>query len=101
MGDEARFRGGVRNHRGNATWPLAVLTVSRESISVRSPLGNTVIRAGDGVHICEHRGLMSDGVRFTQESPLRKPLTFWTRRPQDVLAALARYGWQLGESVVR
>ena len=98
MGDEGEFRGGLRNQRGNVTWPFAVLTVTREAIRTRSPLGTVVIHAGEAVHICEHRGLLSDGVRFTRESPLRWPLIFWTRRPQDVLAALRRFGWQIGHA---
>jgi hypothetical protein len=93
----AKFRGGLRNGRGSATWPFATMLVTSDHVTLRSPLGGAVITAGSTWHAQRWRGLTAEGVRFTDERSLSRPLTFWTTRLQDVVAALESCGWHVEE----
>lgn len=95
MESPAKFRGGLRNRRGNATWPLATLLVTSDRVTLRSPLGGAEFTAASRWHVQRWRGLTAEGLRFTDESSL-SALTFWTSRLQDVVAALEEHGWHVG-----
>ena len=95
MDSGAKFRGGLRNRRGNATWPFATMHVNRERVLLRSPIGGAEILAGPTWHAQKWRGFSASGVRFTDERSLSTALTFWTFRLEDVVAALERYGWHV------
>jgi hypothetical protein len=95
MDGQAKFRGGLRNRRGNATWPFATMLVTHDRVTLRSPIGGAAIVRGGTWHAQKWRGFASEGVRFTDETSLSTALTFWSFRLKDVVAALEQHGWHV------
>lgn len=69
METSAKFRGGLRNRRGNVTWPFATMLVTTGQVTLRSPPGGAEIPTGTR-HAQRWRGLTAAGVRFTDEGSL-------------------------------
>jgi hypothetical protein len=86
--------------RMNATWPLAVLTItnSRVSIRLRGPLQRIGGVPLDGTsaeiaRVFPTRSMWSRGVGFTDRAG--REWYFWTRRVQQVLAILDERGYRV------
>lgn len=91
-GGSIRYRGGLRNWRGNVTWPFATLTADSEHIVLTSPLGGLTVTRLDEVFITPRDGLTSVGLRFYAEGA-SKGVTFWTGRRHELRRQLESLGW--------
>ena len=98
------FVGGMRSRRGNATWPLASLTIDHElgvSVQLRGRLPQVLFGlwipkvsypAGADTQAENVRGGFtgSGGVRLQADG--WPSVVFWTFRPREVVTALAEHG---------
>ena len=90
--ESIRYRGGLRNRRGNVTWPFATLTATSERIVLTSPLGGLTVTRSDDVLVTPHDGLTAAGLRFYAEGA-SSGVTFWTGRRDELRERLENLGW--------
>ena len=88
-----RVRGGLRNRRGNATWPFALLVADTSSIVLKGPLGGVRFDTPQTVTISPRAGITAGGLRFAPDDLGSEAVTFWTGRRDEVVRELRRLGW--------
>ena len=99
-----RFIGGMRSGGRNASWPLAVMTITNDgtvTVGLRGRvqdalygrwLPTTIYRVTDSPEAENVRGALlgSGGIRLRADG--QRTVVFWTSRPRDVLTALSEQG---------
>jgi hypothetical protein len=90
---QIRARGGLRNRRGNVTWPLALLIAEPNRIVLKGLLGGARFDTPQRVKISPHDGITAIGLRFAPEDLRSEALTFWTARRDELVQQLRQLGW--------
>ena len=92
---EIRIRGGLRNKRGAASWPFALLIADATTIVLRGALGGARFDISQNVAISLRNAITGDGLRFAPEDLHSEAVTFYTLpgRRDELVRHLRRLGW--------